>query len=63
MAMVAGGDACLGGCFVDPYPPSWRCGDCGHAWKDDTDPAQQMLDESERRFRVRMQELRKAKGL
>lgn len=62
LAMVDMGEACLGGCMMTPFPPSWRCVDCWHEWRDDSDPEQQEMDDSERKLRAHIQERRKAKG-
>lgn len=47
------GKALPAGCSPPPYPPQWRCTGCGHEWKDETDPDQQLLDKCERRIRER----------
>lgn len=33
------GEIALGGCFIMPGQPDWRCNVCGHKWFEPDDPA------------------------
>ncbi len=42
--LIERGEACLGGCFVTPWLPSWRCGSCWHEWFVADDPGKQEFE-------------------
>jgi hypothetical protein len=39
--LIERGQACLGGCFVRPWLPDWRCNSCRHEWFVADDPVKQ----------------------
>jgi hypothetical protein len=44
------GEIILGGCFVMPGQPHWKCASCGHEWFDPEDPAWIKREELYRRL-------------
>jgi ribosomal protein L37AE/L43A len=44
MQRVERGEACLGGCFIQPWLPDWRCHSCRHVWFVADDPSKQELE-------------------